>query len=64
MEPITKKDVLQMTGTIVAGILSNPASGIQAHDQYGQQQVIEQTFQNVISSFSSIGLTIEEEKSV
>ena len=61
MKLITKKDVLKMTGTIVAGVLSNPACGYLLGDQYQQQELIRNTFQNVINAFSTIGVPMEED---
>jgi len=60
MEPVNKKDLLEMTGIIVAGILSNPVNGNLGTDQYQQQQLIQMTFQNVVTSFSSLGVPLED----
>ncbi len=62
MEPITKKDILEMTAMIVAGILSNPASAVFIDDQYRQQQIIIQTFQNITDAFSSISVPLATDK--
>ncbi len=61
MEAITKKDVLTMTAAIVAGILANPINGNIGTDQWQQREIITMTFQNVMSTFTSLGIPMEQE---
>lgn len=57
---ITKTEVLEFSGRLIAGIFANPTSGNIATDSYAQQQIISQTVQNTVNAFVSIGVEIIE----
>ena len=58
---VNKKDVLIMSGTIIAGILSNPNSQILPSDAYGRQNLISSVIQEVLNAFYQSGFDMEEE---
>lgn len=62
MNEITRKQMLEMTATIVAGIMSNPSNGNTAMDNYSQQQAIVNTMKNLDQAFMQMGFRVVDDQ--
>jgi hypothetical protein len=61
MKTFTKKEVLEMTAIIVAGIFSNPGIGGIVNHQYDRQQMICQTINDVEAALYQVGYSLDVE---
>lgn len=58
---VTKDDVLNLSGRVLAGIFSNTISGSFLQDTYARQQIIGETINDVQQALNSVGIYIIED---
>lgn len=57
---ITREEYLKLVNALVQGLSSNPASGINAGDTYGQQALIASAFDAVGQGLAHRGISVVE----